>query len=84
MQHVTGLTEGPEIDFRLEEAQRVGDNQWELVISFLTENKNPILGTKVNLFDLGAKLSSTQFERVFKKVLISDEGELLKLSRYNN
>ena len=61
-------------DFRLEQAVKT-DSGWEIVVSFLVENPNKPSIPLAPAF---------QFERLYKKVNISSEGEVAGLFIYNN
>lgn len=60
-----------ECDFRLEQAEfSEKDQVWEIVVSFLTENK-----TKQTLV-LSPFAGHLQFERVYKKIIIDQDKKV--------
>lgn len=65
-------------DFRLEEAEQYDDKSWNLVVSYLVENSNKKL-TSLNAFG-----ATFEFLRLYKKVKISENGEILGIYMYND
>jgi len=65
-------------DFRLEQAENTSDGNWDVVVSFLMHNVNAP-ETNGSIFS-GSHLP---FERVFKRLLLDTDGELIKYLIYN-
>ena len=66
-------------DFRLEQAELKKDKKtWEIVISYLVENTNK----RAN--PLSALTSEFQFHRIYKKVEINDNKEVIGFYIFNN
>ncbi len=68
-------------DLRLEQAKfNKEENVWEIVISFLTENKNK----PTNEFEryLQARIS-LPFERVYKKVKINNDKQVIEFDIFD-
>ena len=65
-------------DFRLEQAVfKEEENQWDIVVSYLVENTNK----KVSPFS--AITAEFQYLRIYKKLLIGPNSEVLGLYIYN-
>lgn len=64
-------------DFRLEQAIKIEDDGWELVISYLVENTNKPSRA------FAALAAEFQFLRLYKKVRINAGGELIGFFIYN-
>jgi hypothetical protein len=66
-------------DFRLEQAVLKKDKKtWEIVISYLVENTNKRANT------LSALTSEFQFHRIYKKVEINENKEVVGFYIFNN
>lgn len=67
-------------DFRLEQAELLKDeNIWDIVISYLVENTNKKIG------NLGTLMSGGfEYVRLYKRVKINNDGEVIGLYIYDN
>ena len=66
-------------DFRLEQAEYIqSDNIWEIVVSYLVENTNK------RLSPMGSLLSDFQYHRMYKKMRINDQKQIIGFYIYNN
>lgn len=66
-------------DFRLEQAEyQEEEKKWEIIVSFLVENKNKKMSA------IAALTSEFQFVRLYKKVKISESGEVVGLYMYKD
>jgi hypothetical protein len=66
-------------DFRLEQAEFNKDNNsWEIVVSYLVENTNK----RTN--PLTALTSEFQYLRMYKKIKINENGEIIGFYIFNN
>jgi hypothetical protein len=66
-------------DFRLEQAEYKKDEKvWEIVVSYLVENTNK----PINTFNPLA--SQYPFHRMYKKVKINDQNEVIGFYIYND
>jgi hypothetical protein len=66
-------------DFRLEQAVfKKEENEWEIVVSYLVENTNK----RSNAFS--ALTSEFQFLRMYKKIIINSNKEIIGFYIYNN
>lgn len=66
-------------DFRLEQAEfKKDDNQWEIVVSYLVENTNKRSSA------LSVLTSEFQYLRMYKKIIVNSENEIIGFYIYNN
>lgn len=65
-------------DIRLEQVEfKENENLWEVVVSYLLENKNkPLQETKNLLTQIQPTLSSLPFERIYKLVKIDENNNI--------
>ncbi|MEM6845545.1 MAG: hypothetical protein AAF632_25245 [Bacteroidota bacterium] len=75
------LNDGEFVDFRLEQAERNNkDNLWEVVVSYLVENRNPV----VNRSSLSVGIKDVhKYDRIYKSVKINDGMEVVGLHIYS-
>ena len=66
-------------DFRLEQAEyKKDDDLWEIVVSYLVENTNKRSNP------LTIIVSEFQFLRMYKKIIINSDKEIIGFYIYNN
>ncbi|MEC5156300.1 hypothetical protein [Chryseobacterium sp. MP_3.2] len=66
-------------DFRLEEYfYEKATNTYKIIVSFLVKNENINTGSLAQL-----SLGFSKFERIYKEVVIDEEGIVIKFSIYN-
>ena len=76
--HLQGLTLLKDPDFRLEQAEfKKNEKSWEIVVSYLVENANKKSNTLAINFPF-------QFDRIYKKIKIDDNGEIVGFYIFNN
>jgi len=64
-------------DFRLEQAEYLNDKKlWEIVVSYLVENTNP------RNSPLAAMASDFKFYRIYKRLKIDDNGNIIGFYLY--
>jgi hypothetical protein len=72
--HLNDLTSVANPDFRLEQAgYNKYKREWEIVVSFLIENKN------IRTHPLGIPVSEFQYNRIYKKLKVDANKEILGL-----
>lgn len=73
------LTTVENADFRLEQAEyKKDEGVWEIVVSYLVENTNK---RTISLAPFGSEF---QFHRIYKRLKINEEKEILGLYIFNN
>ncbi|WKN43984.1 hypothetical protein [Tunicatimonas pelagia] len=71
------LNGGEFVDFRLEQAERNDkDNLWEIVVSYLVENKNPVVNRSLSPLSMS---DVHKYNRIYKSVKIDDNMEVVGL-----
>ena len=76
--HLNSLTDVPTSDFRLEQAEfSEKENMWEIVVSYLVPNINK------RTTPLGFS-SEFPFYRIYKRLKINDEKEVVGMYMFNN
>ena len=79
VEHLSPLTTVENPDFRLEQAQYNGDsNTWDIVVSYLVDNVNKRSST------LSAIISEFQFYRIYKRIKINENKEIIGFYIFNN
>lgn len=72
--HLKDLTSVANPDFRLEQAEyNEAKREWEIVVSFLMENTNK------RTHPLGISTAEFQYNRIYKKLKVNAEKEVLGL-----
>ena len=78
---LNGLSTLANPDFRLEQAEYKEDESiWEVVVSYLVENTNKRVATT----PLAQLTSDFQYHRIYKKLKINANKEVVGLYIYNN
>ena len=73
------IIENKNPDFRLEQAEfDKADKTWEIVVSYLEENNNKRFNVLTSL------VSDLPFERIYKKMKIKEDKEVLGFYIYDN
>jgi len=72
-QEVAQLFDGEPLDFRLEQVEKIDEQHWNVVVSFLVE--------KVNIHELSAAFNS-KYERVYKSLTINNDQEVVGFHIY--
>ena len=67
---------GELLDFRLEQVEHDDDSGWEVVVSYLVENKNEIQKTHGTSLIPSARFEY-KYERIYKSLKISDNKEVV-------
>jgi len=75
---IADLEDGEVNDFRLEQAERHNQKEWDVVVSFLVNNVNQSNLPKVNLFGN----FNSPFERLYKRLILKEDGSLSKFLIY--
>ncbi|MEJ7693978.1 hypothetical protein [Daejeonella sp.] len=65
-------------DFRLEQAEQKSENEWDVVVSFLTHDPKAVQ----SVFNVPLGVSNPSLERVYKRLLLDSDGELIKYLIY--
>ena len=65
-------------DYRLEQIEKETDGNWNIVVSYLSENKN--IPSTESILGFNKVLP---YERIYKRLILDNEGSFLKLLMYN-
>lgn len=78
VEHLSPLTTVSKPDFRLEQAEyNKVEKVWDIVVSYLVENTNK----RMNAITI---ISEFQYYRIYKRVKINENSEIIGLYIYNN
>lgn len=66
-------------DFRIEEVEKNKNFTWTVVVSFLVKNIN--IAEQRGIMGINT-ITNLPYERIFKTLLLSNKGELVKVSMF--
>ncbi|MFC3415766.1 hypothetical protein [Algoriphagus hitonicola] len=71
-------------DFRLEQIEyKKTEKIWEVVVSYLVENKNISYPSDLAITNLAIRLSNLPYERVYKRLIIDENKEVLGIYMFS-